>query len=249
MVRQKTAQSNEKNAQPRSILQNRADCAEPRRSGNTVHAGIIAEKAKPEGFQIFMNFSKLIIGMIDSSNAPNFTCSIVINNDLNLNVFVGNMRLSVSKYDHVIKDKVTHVSQVCNLMAFLKSFTYDFTENLVIENCITNLEDYLETCEKSEQYIALLFLIEQLKLLHTPKYGRRYSPELLIFSYLLFSVSSSAYSHLRDQHVLVLPSIKTLKSITKMTSSSNGLDDNEYLKLRISKLNEYEKNVLLAGDR
>ena len=35
---QKTAQPNEKSEQPRSILQNRADCAEPRRCGNTENA-------------------------------------------------------------------------------------------------------------------------------------------------------------------------------------------------------------------
>ncbi|PAA86561.1 hypothetical protein BOX15_Mlig022197g1 [Macrostomum lignano] len=54
---------------------------------------------------------------------------------------------------------------------------------------------------------CLTFLIEQLKLLDVDKHGRRYSPKLLVFSNILFSVSSAAYQRVLETNSLALPSI------------------------------------------
>ena len=73
------------------------------------------------------------------------------------------------------------------------------------------VDDLLEKSENDREIRFLKFLSEQLKLMLQNKYCRRYSTDLLMLSYIIYSTSSRAYEWLLDEKVLVLPSINTLK--------------------------------------
>ena len=103
-------------------------------------------------------------------------------------------------------------------------------------------------CDSAAEYRQVQFYIEQLKLVSKGKTSRHYSPELLLFAYVLFSVSCGCYERLLEQEVLVLPSVKTLRRISKKVGGNNGLNNEEYLAMRLSKLSGFDLNVILMID-
>ena len=102
--------------------------------------------------------------------------------------------------------------------------------------------------DDSEEYRRISFVLEQIKLGRSCKYARHYSAQLIILSYLVNAASPAAYNTLMEQNILCLPSAKTLGKVTKQLNSNTGLDNSSYLRLRISKLNEYERTVVLIID-
>jgi len=74
------------------------------------------------------------------------------------------------------------------------------------------------------------------------------SQQLIVFSFLLHAASSAVYSALLEENVLSLPSTTTLNKVTCRLNSSSTTDNLAYLKLRVSKLNEFEHSVLLIID-
>ena len=69
-----------------------------------------------------------------------------------------------------------------------------------------------------------------------------------MMSYIIFATSPRAYERLLDEHVVILPSIKTLRKITMNLDKRTGLDDQKYLQLRYSQLNAFDRNVILMID-
>ena len=100
----------------------------------------------------------------------------------------------------------------------------------------------------SEKYRKLLFIVEQIDLLSVSKYGRNYSPQLMIISYLISAASTSAYDVLLNENMLSLPSRKTLSKVTKRLDGVDGLSNVSYLKLRAGQLSELQRNVVLIID-
>ena len=102
--------------------------------------------------------------------------------------------------------------------------------------------------EEQEESTIIRFVMEQLQLAITNKFCRHYSPQLTVFCYMLNAAISSAYSFLRDEKILCVPSVNTLRKVSRRLSAANGLDNASYLKLRVSKLNEFERNTVLIID-
>lgn len=120
----------------------------------------------------------------------------------------------------------------------------------IVNKTVSLLENCLETIDESESYVAkrIDFIMEQLKLVMKPKYSRHYSPNLIVWSYLVFSTSPAAYNQLLNDSVLSLPSISTLRKVTRKVDQNTGLSNLSYLQLRCDKLNEFEKHVVLIMD-
>lgn len=216
---------------------------------NDLHNRLEMENDKPSGFLLIKGDNDLLIGQVDISDAPFFERSIVINQSMEVRVYLRNSLISNSQYSHIVSDKISNVSEILNLMAFLKSQVSNSQLNNEVEDFIESFENLLSNIDDSDETSRTKFLLEQLKLSFCSKYSRRYSPELLIFAYLNYSASSSAYSYLRNQNLIILPSVKTLKKITKkVNDETSGLSTKDYLRLRLSKLNEYDKNVILVID-
>ena len=53
---------------------------------------------------------------------------------------------------------------------------------------------------------------------------------------------------LRDENIVRIPSLSTLKKVTQRLNCNTGLKNHTYLKLQTSKLNQFDMNVLLMID-
>ena len=136
-----------------------------------------------------------------------------------------------SSYNHIMPtSKVTMVSQVSNLLSFAK--------NLGLTNMFKLINSFLLESENEQQISILKFLIEQIDLAFSNKYSRKYS----------FVTSPRAYERLVEEKILIFPSIKTLKKITLNLDSKTGIDDKQYLTLRFSQLNAFDRNVIMMID-
>ena len=67
-------------------------------------------------------------------------------------------------------------------------------------------------------------------------------------SYLVHATSAAAYNAVLTSSLLCLPSVSTLNKVTKRLDCTSGLDNTGYLKLRVSKLAEQERTVVLIID-
>jgi len=157
-----------------------------------------------------------------------------------------------SQYRDLLPGSLQTMSQLLNIMARVKSWSDDSQTGpacFLLQTAVKCLTDHIDTLDdSSEEYRKLSFILEQLQLTAKNKYKRHYSPQLTVFSYIVHATSSAAYEVLLEQNVLCLPSVNTLSKVTRQVNSSNGLDNTAYLSLRISKLNAFQRNVLLIID-
>ena len=66
-----------------------------------------------------------------------------------------------------------------------------------------------------------------------------------MMAYIVHAASPRAYERLIEEQVIMLPSTKTLENITLNLNSKTGLDDEQYLRLRFSQLNAFDRNVII----
>jgi len=99
--------------------------------------------------------------------------------------------------------------------------------------------------DDSDEYHCTCFIIEQLRLLSVKKFGHSYSLQLRIMAFLLHSASCAAYSTLLVSQVLLPALGEHTEKVTKQLNNNTGLDNASYLKLRIFKLNEHERTVII----
>ena len=213
---------------------------------------MIAEK--PSGFRLEINGDVLYIyNLALDSSSPKIMSSLTISADLSFNVAYNGNTVSRSAYSNIISgNRLSTFSQILNIMAILKSLNETNDHNLPhsdILSAIVCIDKAKSAYEKnSVEYIKCTFLIEQLELLIQNKHHRAYSPDLTIFAYLIHAESHAAYMSLLNQNVLSLPSITTLKKITRKVNTERGLSNISYLRLRQSKLEEMQRHCLLMID-
>ena len=188
---------------------------------------------------------------LSEETTPSPLATIFINANLEIEIYQNQAFLPSSAYKHILPTKkVTLLSQLANLIAFAKNKIQNkaILEDQFQSN-ISNLNlDFLLVTQNQQQVSFLKFLLEQINLLFTGKHHRRYSAELLMMAYIIFSTSPRAYERLLEEQAVILPSTKTLKKITMNLNSNKGLDDKQYLQLRFSQLNAFDRNVLVMID-
>ena len=108
---------------------------------------------------------------------------------------------------------MTLLSQVTNLMAFLKNFkTSDCSSSILLAKIAQLIEEFFDMNDSSETYHRFCdFILEQLNLMTKSKHQRRYSVDLLLVSFIINATSSKAYERILEEHILILPSVKTSK--------------------------------------
>ena len=161
--------------------------------------------------------------------------------------------VSARNYDDLVSGNLKQLSQLVNLLARLKAWTTNdrswplsVTMDMavsVLKVGLANLPD-----DGCPEYQRLTFVIEQLKLLATSKFARHYTPQMTVMAYMVHASSAAAYNTLLDSGVLCLPSVSTLKKVTKRLDSKTGLDNTAYLKLRTSRLTELQRAFVLITD-
>jgi hypothetical protein len=214
---------------------------------------LMSESIVPQGFQAVIVDGLLLIYRLQVDNCvPAIRASIAIRSDLSFLCTVDKKQIPAKHFSDLVSGSIQSISQLMNVMARVKAWCDDVSsqpQTLLLEVALKCLEEYLTTLDDtSDNHRRISFVVEQLNLGTKNKYARHYSPELIIFSYLLHSSSPSAYTTLLEQTVVCLPSVKTLSKVTRQVNSNTGLDNMSYLKLRVSKLNEYERTVLLIID-
>src|SRR6218665_1134103 len=213
------------------------------------------ETTVPQDFKICVCEQVLLLYVIKITEdiaLPEIVGSIIVKSDFTLVVTVDEKVVPSSQFHDLVKGPLRSLSQLLNLMARVKAWigdpssrTLEFNIKMAIQHLKTTA-DGLD--EDSEEHKKISFITEQLKLLSKKKYGRVYSAKLVILSYLIHAASPAAYVVLRDQNILSLPTTTTLRKVTRRLNSATGLDNSSYLKLRISKLNQYERTVILIID-
>ena len=182
---------------------------------------------------------------------PKIKASFIIRGDLTITLIVNDQFLPRSNYSDIASDSVSTFSQVLNLMARVK-FLSDCTDEAVIFDYAGEIMNLMERWQSDTESMklnaSLAFLIEQIALLSKSKFARSYSPELMVMAYQIFAASYSAYNFLYQQQLLCLPSICTLRKLTRKLSTDNGLQIENYLRLRVGKLDAFDCNVLLMID-
>ena len=162
-------------------------------------------------------------------------------------------KVAASQFVDLFKGLVKRLSEVVNLMDRVKSWNYNVPlrpVKLSIQMAVNCLENGLESLDENEsdEYRKISFFIEQIKLVSKHKFGRHYSPQLTIMSFRISAASSAAYEALLNENVVCLPSLTTLQKVTRRLDSSTGLDNSSYLNLRVSKLNKFDRNIVLIVD-
>ena len=163
-------------------------------------ANRLRKEKTPEGYHISVVGDKLLLYFIETINhVPNISCSVTICRDLSVKCSLRAQLVPISQYKDLYSDRIRSISQILNLMARVKSWCTDSSSRplqLNIKMAVSVLQLSLQNIESSdsEEYRRLSFLIEQLKLLAFPKPARTYSPQLAIWSYLIFASSSAAYN-------------------------------------------------------
>ena len=217
-----------------------------------------AESALPGGFSLAIVDGTLVIyrlTLIDST-VPCVQGSLIVRSDLTVVVRIAGKEVPSTEYKDLLPGSLQTTSQLVNLMARVKAWCEDDQirpARLLLKAAINSLEDHVDMLDDgSDDHRKFSFILEQLKLTTKSKYRRHYSPQLTVFAYLLHASSAAAHKVLLEQNVICLPSVSTLAKVTRQVSSSNGssngLDNTGYLKLRVSKLSELQRNVLLIID-
>lgn len=210
-----------------------------------------ADTTLPTSYTITVADEKLLIILLDlTSGIPKIAASLTLDSSFTVIAAVQDNVIPASQYVDLLQEKtVRQLSQLSNLMARLKSWVSQPSSRSLefnIQMAARLLQEGVESCEDSdsEQCKKLLFLIEQLRMVQTSKFARHYSPQLILTSYLLYANSAAGYKALCEQNVLSIPSLSTLKKVTKRLDTTSGLDNSTYLKLRLSKLNAFERSDL-----
>ena len=115
-------------------------------------------------------------------------------------------KVPVSEFRDIVNGKLKTMSQLINLMAHLKNLTEEPHErslNLQLDIFLQCLKMALRSIDDDQDEFRMIeFIIEQVKLIAKLKYGRHYSAQLTIFSYIVYTSSSSAYATLLGEKVL-----------------------------------------------
>lgn len=219
-------------------------------------AKLSAESAIPHGFQTIVVDGLLLIYLLHVNDfIPEIRASITIKPDLSFCCVVDKKKVPTSHLIDITTTGATlkTMSELVNVMARVKAWCDGAmptkSPDLLLDFAVHCLEEYLsELDDENEERRKINFIAEQLKLGRQNKYVRHYSPQLIILSYLLHASSPAAYNTILDQNVMCFPSVKTLSKVTKQLNGNTGLDNMAYLKLRVSKLNEFERTVVLIID-
>ena len=215
---------------------------------------LTAEAAVPGGFHyLLLDGTLAICRMRLVESVPEVQAAITVPGDLTVAITLDGKEVASSHYrDLQPTGSLQTMSQLLNVMARVSCWCDDSQTrptSLLLQTAIKCLRDHISSLDDNcDEHRKMSFILEQLQLSSKSKYKRHYSPQLTVFSYIVHATSSAAYEVLLQQNVLCLPSVNTLSKVTRQVNSSSGLDNTAYLNLRISKLNAFQRNVVLIID-
>lgn len=196
---------------------------------------------------------------------PSVKVSVFLSEDLNIEVFLGNVRIKrISCSDNTIIKLPVRVVDIITLNKVLREAKIFLIDN-GNERDNVNVDrkaklflvlDILESVQSRypEKSVVIEFLKEQINLLTSATDNRlRYTCETSLFACLLNSISPHGYKFLRSSGKLILPSPRTLKTICSSFNTDPRLEQNDvnflrYAANKFKLLDEYDKIVVLMLD-
>lgn len=184
-----------------------------------IAAKITSESTIPKGFSTAIIDDRLFIHyMTCKDDMLHITSEITVRPNKSFVVILENKRVPSSEYKDLCDGKLTSFSQILNLMARLKNWHLDPLSQsfeLLVQlatNCLRRALSSLDDAD-SDEYKKVSFAVEQLELCTVNKHARLYSPQVVIFAYLINASSSATYNLIREENVLSLPSATTLRKV------------------------------------
>ena len=208
----------------------------------------------PGGFILYpFPGEDLIFTKLESPETVSVVASVVVKSDLSFIASRNGKRCDEGLFKDQMQyhRKLTLFTDFQNLLAFLGSYQ-DTSHVSPLPYIASSIESYAEAGHlTNSQRQKLEFLSEQLLLVEyadTRAHGRKYSKSTLVIALILQSYSTAAYEALRKHNILTLPSLSTLRRITRGFCVENSSEMVEYLKLRRSSLSELQSVVTLIFD-
>ncbi|XP_035233930.1 uncharacterized protein LOC118205753 [Stegodyphus dumicola] len=202
---------------------------------------------------VIKNSDHVFLINLNSLSAPRVLSSIKINNDMSLNVFLGDISVPVSHFKIILNnpDNLLRWSELENILSFIKNMQKDDLNEVLPSEKEKSVYHWKKCISPDDVYDNKKFILEQMNLCDKSKMARRYSSELLIFAYSLYMKSSSCYSSLYDSGLLSMPSNDHLGKITSILNLDNSLQNEntkKYMSEKFNKLNDENRIVNLLID-
>ncbi|CAH0560706.1 unnamed protein product [Brassicogethes aeneus] len=172
-------------------------------------------------------------------------CKFYIKTDVDLTpkIYVNNIQLCINEIQLILLDsnKVNMWSKLEKILDHL--LNKDFMVS--VESLVEDIMEKIETIKNKvmlednseEKIIRISILCEQLALIF--KEQKRYSPRMMMNSYLIYMQSKKCYEALRSNNILTLPHPKYIQQLTASLNVSPGSSlENHHMKLIGSKLKE-----------
>jgi hypothetical protein len=221
---------------------------------DALHRAYTSCDTAPKGFLVERAVAFLCFILVDlDAHIPHIQASVKITADLCAQVCISGVPASKVLMDPFLSNgKITHLSQLMNLLCFLKSYNNNESDHRWkwMELASNALKQLLLEQDGTKDFLfrPVSFIVEQLSLLTKNVHARRYSSSLLTFAYLLFSSSPSCYDVLCAQNVMRLPHKRTLIRLSQKLDTTHDNANSQYMKMRLSKLNPFESTVSLLID-
>ena len=201
------------------------------------------------GLIISKNLDSRMIFSISIEGIPKINYCLKISDTFSFESWCNGVKIDpgrISKETGMISTSVNSFSKVDDILTFLNN---EFVSKMPSEKEKMNtvVEQLLESFGDNKK---VLFLAEQLSLVHSNPNARRYSSSLLGMSCMWETTSPAAYKQICSDNVLTLPHYKYLRSLTSAIGSDLKLSEpaKSYLAARASKLSRKEKCVSLILD-
>ena len=217
-------------------------------------AGLIAKIAYDmqwHGFVLHQTKLEANLILFSEKHPLSVQSTISISTNLEVRIYHNGQLVPASAYKRIVaSNKVTLLSQVTNLIAFAKNthMIKSAMKDMFTFNFSRLIDQYLEICDSDHELRLLKFVLEEVELILGSKHIKRYLLELLMMSCNVHATSPRAYKWLLEKDLLVLPSVTTFRKISMQLDRKNGLGDTQYLKMRYSQLNAFDRNIILMID-
>lgn len=205
---------------------------------------------------VVVNDESVMFLRIESAPAPHVKFSVTVQPDLSVSVSACLVKLPSGT---AVPDKVRDIPSLSMLLENIEKHssvlpvpTTEPREVAVLKLISCLLDELLEDSGvKMEEAALYEFLKEQICPVLTK--NRRYTPELLVFSSILHSISPHAYHFTRSASKLILPHPSTLRRLCSKYGGDPAEEQNKehflsYIRERSKLLKHHEKTVSLMID-
>ncbi|KAF2886226.1 hypothetical protein ILUMI_19947 [Ignelater luminosus] len=205
----------------------------------------------PDKWIIMKHEKRVNFLLICNPENPKLQCSVGINEDLSVFVFVENVKLT-SIGNLKLPEYINDMNVIDKLLSDINQEISEREDSgmciQVILSYCDRIQELLPDCKNNVEFIK-----EQVKLLPVHKSRLRYSWDLMLFCSLLHSISPHAYRFLRSSQKLKIPSTSRIRQVCGKFSCNPQLEQNpkdllRYVSSKFSLLSAEDKLVILLMD-